>query len=65
MNTSTSQVYAVYLTVATATQPVGTVVNNVVWNGVVTVPWPTGQDVIADPNRQYPIGSVYTAPAST
>ena len=61
---STPQIYGVYLTTATSTQPVGTVVNNVLWDGSASWTPPTGQAAVADPDRQYPVNSTYTPPTS-
>ncbi|EHH68368.1 hypothetical protein [Gluconobacter morbifer] len=55
------QVYAVYLTAATADHPAGYVVNNIVWDGNGTLTLPSGQASILDADRKYPIGSTYTA----
>ena len=63
--TVTHSVYAVYLTAATGTHPAGYVVNNIMWDGASTLALPTGQAVVADAARKYPIGSTYTAPTAT
>lgn len=61
---SASQAYAVYLTVASDAQAVGTVVNRVMWDGSAAWSPPAGQAAVADPQNKYPIGSVYTAGSS-
>jgi len=61
---STSQRYIVYLTAASGSEPVGTVINAIEWDGTASVPLPANTATLADPNSQYPIGSVYTASAS-
>ncbi|AHI25783.1 hypothetical protein BGC31_04840 [Komagataeibacter xylinus] len=59
------QTYAVYLTVASGTKTVGSVVDNVVWDGVSAWKPPAGTAVVADPTRKYPIGSTYPATTTT
>lgn len=56
------QRYAVYLAAATDSEPAGTVVNSIMWDGVSEWSPPTGQAVVADPTGAYPIGSVYAQP---
>jgi len=60
----TSEVYAVYLTAATSTHPVGYVVNNVVCDSAATPTVSAGQAVVTDPDRKYPIGSTYPGTTS-
>lgn len=64
MTTATVQTYAVYLTAATSAHPTGYVVDNVEWDGASAWTPPTGTTAIADPDRKYPIGSTYGAPAA-
>lgn len=61
---SESQVYAIYLTAASGTKAVGTVVNRVMWDGSSAWSPPIGQAAVADPKNKYPIGSVYPDGAS-
>lgn len=63
MNTD-AQVFAIYLTAATTDHPAGYVVNNVVCDGSSTPTVSTGQAAVADPDRQYPIGSAYSTVSS-
>ncbi|WP_148424798.1 hypothetical protein, partial [Novacetimonas hansenii] len=56
--------YAVYLTAATSAHPGGYVVDNVEWDGASAWTPPAGTTAIADPDRKYPIGSTYGAPAA-
>ncbi|MBM9400393.1 hypothetical protein JUN65_02135 [Gluconacetobacter azotocaptans] len=56
--------YILYRTVAAGDEPVGYVVNVIVYDGTSPLPLPSGVAVAADAARQYPIGSVYTAPPS-
>jgi hypothetical protein len=65
MTTTTAQNYAVYLTAATATQAAGTVVNNVVWDGSAAWQPPAGCAAVADPDRAYAVGSIYTVPVAS
>lgn len=64
MTTATVQTYAVYLTAATSAHPGGYVVDNVEWDGASAWTPPAGTTAIADPDRKYPIGSTYGAPAA-
>lgn len=64
MTTATVQTYAVYLTAATSAHPAGYVVDNVEWDGASAWTPPAGTTAIADPDRKYPIGSTYGAPAA-
>ncbi|MFT8636185.1 hypothetical protein [Novacetimonas hansenii] len=64
MTTTTVQTYAVYLTAATSAHPGGYVVDNVEWDGASAWTPPAGTTAIADPDRKYPIGSTYGAPAA-
>lgn len=64
MTTTTVQTYAVYLTAATSAHPAGYVVDNVEWDGASAWTPPAGTTAIADPDRKYPIGSTYGAPAA-
>ena len=61
MTTSTNNIYAVYLTAATSTMAVGTVVNRIVWDGKTGWTSPAGQSAVEDNTGEYPIGSIYTA----
>ena len=54
-------VYAVYYTSATDGYAAGYVWNNIMWNGAGDSPAPSGSGVIADADRKYPIGSIYTS----
>ena len=51
--------FAVYLTAATDEHPVGYVVNNISCDSSVSPSLIQGQAAIADPDRAYPIGSIY------
>ena len=62
--TSATTVYAVYLTSATITGKVGTVINRIVWDGSTEWPVPSGTAVISDHDGKYPIGSIYTEPTT-
>jgi|GEM_PF-3114595 len=57
-------IYAVYRTTASGNEPVGYVTNNIMWDGVSNWAPGAGFAVVADPDRLYPIGSIY-APAAT
>lgn len=58
------QAYAVYRTVAFGEQPIGYVVNRVLWNGQSEYIPGAGLELISDPTNTYPIGSVYSAASS-
>jgi hypothetical protein len=62
---TTTAVYAVYRTVASGAEGVGYVVNNIVWDGVSAIALGTGVTAVADPDRQYLIGSTYSAGVQT
>lgn len=58
------QNYAEYRTVASGSEPVGYVVNVVVWDGSTPYSPGDGLALVADPDGKYPIGSTYSSPAS-
>lgn len=57
----TSEIYAIYLTSAQNGAPVGYVVNNIVCPPGAEQTVSSGQAAVADPDRKYPIGSIYMA----
>ncbi|GFE96591.1 MAG: hypothetical protein ABF979_16535 [Gluconobacter sp.] len=57
----TSEIYAIYLTSAQNGMPAGYVVNNIVCPPGAEPTTSSGQVAVADPDRKYPIGSIYTA----
>ncbi|BCI68059.1 hypothetical protein [Acetobacter aceti] len=59
-----AQNYAEYRTVASGTEPVGHVVNIIMWDGVTPYTPGDGLALVADPDGKYPVGSTYTATAS-
>lgn len=60
----TSEIYAIYLTSAQGGMPVGYVVNNIVCPAGTAPTIAGGQAAVADPDRQYPIGSAYSTVSS-
>lgn len=60
-----SQTYAVYLTEAQGSSPIGTVVNVIMWDGVSEFDLPPGVALALNVGTPppYPIGSIYTPPA--
>jgi len=62
--TETVMDYAVYYTAATGDYAAGYVWNRVLWDGASGWAPPAGSAALADAANTYPIGSIYTAPAS-
>lgn len=58
------EVYAAYQNAASDTHPSGYVVNNVLADSLETITLAAGQGAVADPDRKYPIGSIYPVSAS-
>lgn len=58
------QAYAVYRTVASGEQPIGYVVNRVLWNGQSEYIPGKGLELVSDPVNAYPIGSIYSDTAT-
>lgn len=56
-----TNIYAIYLTEASGSEPAGTVVNRVVWGGSGTWTAPAGRVAVLDNDGEYPIGSIYAA----
>lgn len=55
-----AQKYILYLLTSDGSQPAGTVVNIVMWDGVSDWTPPENQGIAADPGSLHPVGSVYT-----
>lgn len=53
------QRYIVYLTEADGSQPVGTVVDAILWDGIAALTLPSGRALHLDAACQYPIGGEY------
>lgn len=53
------QRYIVYLTAPAGSQPAGTVVDAVLWDGVAALTLPTGCALHLDAACQYPIGGEF------
>jgi len=56
--------YIVYQEAASGSVVAGTVVNVIIWNGEGALSPGAGLAIVADPNGEYPIGSVYKSPGS-
>lgn len=59
-----AQNYAEYRTAGSGSEPVGYVVNVIVWDGQAKYSPGAGFALVADPDGKYPIGSTYTAATS-
>ncbi|MFT9385513.1 hypothetical protein [Acetobacter sp.] len=56
--------YIVYRTEASGDEGIGYVVNAIMWDGTGSLSPGDGLAIVADAKGDYPIGSIYAAPAS-